>query len=77
MNYKITGKGEPIIILRGLGRTFDYWLNFEESLSKHFKVVMINLPGTDDDKDLTPLTIKGSAKAVVEKIKHYLILFII
>ena len=70
MNYKITGKGEPIIILRGLGRTFDYWLNFEESLSKHFKVVMINLPGTDDDKDLTPLTIKGSAKAVVEKIKQ-------
>ncbi len=70
MKYKIQGQGEPIIILRGLGRTFDYWLDFENELAKHFKVVMINLPGTDDDKDTTPLTIKASAISVVNKLKE-------
>ena len=70
MNHKITGKGRPIIILRGLGRTFDYWLDFEVELSKQFKVIMINLPGTDDENELTPITIKGTAQKVVEKIKE-------
>ncbi len=70
MKYKIKGQGEPIIILRGLGRTFDYWLDFENELSKHFQVVMINLPGTDDENEITPITIKESAKKVVEKLKE-------
>ena len=70
MKHKITGNGPVIIILRGLGRTFDYWLDFEQELAKSFKVVMINLPGTDSEIEKTPLTIKRTAKLLVRKINE-------
>ncbi|MFH1223062.1 MAG: alpha/beta fold hydrolase [Pseudomonadota bacterium] len=69
MKHKIVGQGEIIIILRGLGRSFEYWLDFETELAKYFRVVMINMPGIDDEKERTPITTKGNADRVVEKIR--------
>lgn len=70
MKHKIVGQGETIIILRGLGRSFDYWLEFETELARYFRVVMINMPGIDDEKEKTPITTKGNADKIVEKIKE-------
>jgi 3-oxoadipate enol-lactonase len=39
------GKGEPLLILRGLGRSSRYWLGFEKQLAKSFKVIQIDLRG--------------------------------
>ncbi|MBN1114608.1 MAG: alpha/beta fold hydrolase [Oligoflexia bacterium] len=69
MKHKITGNGPAIIILRGLGRSYDYWLDFEQELAKYFRVVMINLPAMDDFGEKSPLTIKRTARAFAEKIK--------
>ncbi len=68
MKHKITGTGPVIIILRGLGRTLEYWLDFETELAKYFKVVMVDLPGVNEQNEKTPLTIKATTKLLVKKI---------
>ena len=68
MKHKIKGSGPVIIILRGLGRTLEYWLDFEDILAKDFKVVMIDLPGTNDEKESTPVMLQTTVKLLVEKI---------
>ena len=68
MKHKIRGKGPVIILLRGLGRTLEYWLDFEHELAKDFRVVMIDLPGVNEEKERTPLTIKTTVKLLVKKI---------
>ena len=42
----------PIVLLRGLGRSMSFWLGFQEELSKHFDVILIDLLGTGGSKDL-------------------------
>ncbi len=45
IHYETQGKGEPLLILRGLGRSSRYWLGFEKQLAKAFKVIQIDLRG--------------------------------
>ncbi|HYX32523.1 MAG TPA: alpha/beta hydrolase [Oligoflexus sp.] len=45
IHYAAQGKGEPLLILRGLGRSSRYWLGFEKQLAKVFKVIQIDLRG--------------------------------
>jgi len=70
VKHKIVGNGPVIIILRGLGRTLEYWLDFETVLAKDFKVVMIDLPGTNDEKENTPLMIQATVRLLVKKINE-------
>jgi len=70
VKHKITGNGPVIIILRGLGRTLEYWLDFETVLAKNFKVVMIDLPGVNDEKEKTPLMLMTTVKLLVKKINE-------
>jgi 3-oxoadipate enol-lactonase len=43
--YSVQGKGEPLLMLRGLGRSSRYWLGFEKEMAKHFKVLLIDMRG--------------------------------
>jgi 3-oxoadipate enol-lactonase len=45
LHYETQGKGTPLLILRGLGRSSRYWLGFERQLAKCFKVIQIDLRG--------------------------------
>lgn len=45
IHYETQGKGEPLLILRGLGRSSRYWLGFEKQLAKAFRVVQIDMRG--------------------------------
>nr|BFD30411.1 hypothetical protein GTC16762_00290 [Pigmentibacter ruber] len=62
MNYKILNirivKSQaknplnyPIVLLRGLGRSMSFWLNFENELLKYFDIVFVDLLGTGGSKD--------------------------
>lgn len=42
----------PVVLLRGLGRSMSFWLNFEEELSKYCDIIFIDLLGTGGSKDL-------------------------
>jgi 3-oxoadipate enol-lactonase len=39
IRYRVTGSGPPILILRGLVRSMDFWLDFEPALRRHFTVI--------------------------------------
>ncbi|MFZ9519562.1 MAG: alpha/beta fold hydrolase [Silvanigrellaceae bacterium] len=48
--FRFRGAGEalkfPVVLLRGLGRSSGFWLEFAEKLSEHAQVVCIDLLGT-------------------------------
>lgn len=45
VRYSDTGKGRAIVLLHGFPESFEIWNEFSESLSKHFRVIAIDLPG--------------------------------
>ena len=45
IHYETQGKGEPLLMLRGLGRSSRYWLGFEKQLAKSFKVIQMDMRG--------------------------------
>ena len=48
--YRITGDGPPVLILRGLVRCLDFWLDFEPAMREHFTVICVDnrgVGGTD------------------------------
>ena len=45
INYKIKGKGNPVVLLHGWGQTIVCWYDLAEELSKNFKVIILDLPG--------------------------------
>ncbi len=53
--YRITGEGPPILILRGLVRCLDFWLEFEPAMREHFTVICVDnrgVGGTDAPRGL-------------------------
>jgi len=45
IHYETQGRGEPLLMLRGLGRSSRYWLGFEKQLAKTYKVIQIDMRG--------------------------------
>ena len=45
VSMKVVGQGEPFLILHGWGRGMISWLDFQDKLSKYFKVIAFDLPG--------------------------------
>lgn len=43
--YEDTGKGMPLLLLHGFGRTATDWRHFTPEFSKYFRVIAIDLPG--------------------------------
>jgi pimeloyl-ACP methyl ester carboxylesterase len=48
--YEVHGSGEPVVALRGLGRSIRHWLGFEKTLAKSFQVILIDLRGIGRSK---------------------------
>lgn len=45
IEYLDLGEGEPVVMLRGLGRTIRHWAGFEKQMAKHFRVICLDLRG--------------------------------
>lgn len=45
IHYKVSGNGEPIILLHGWGGGLDYFVKLQEHLARRFTVYGIDLPG--------------------------------
>ncbi len=43
--YEDTGKGMPLLLLHGFGRTASDWKPFAPELAKYYRVITIDLPG--------------------------------
>lgn len=39
IDYEIKGQGEPLILLRGLGRNRRHWLGFDDLMARNFQII--------------------------------------
>lgn len=50
IGYLDIGTGEPVVMLRGLGRTVRHWAGFEQQMAKYFRVICLDLRGIGSNK---------------------------
>ncbi len=66
--YDVKGYGEPLVMLRGLGRSSRYWLGYDEYLAQYFRVITIDQRGIG--QSTAPLnwltTIEDMAEDVID-----------
>ena len=43
--YEIHGSGEPVVLIRGLGRWSEHWGGFDKRLAEHYKVIKFDSRG--------------------------------
>ncbi len=48
LNFRIEGKGRPVLMIHGYGITFPIWQNLAPLLSPHLQLIEIELPGIGD-----------------------------
>jgi len=63
--YEITGDGDPLVMIRGLGSNLDHWYPQMPVLKQHFRVLTFDNPGIARTKDvITPYSIREMAKNI-------------
>jgi 3-oxoadipate enol-lactonase len=65
----------PIVLLRGLGRSSAFWLEFGDNLSTSARVIMLDLKGTGKSQPKSGLnlgrgTVEGHGNDVLETLNH-------
>lgn len=45
IGWRRGGRGEPVVLLRGLGRWHDHWCGFDDLLAAYYDVICIDNPG--------------------------------
>lgn len=68
--YQVQGKGQPIVILRGLARSSRYWLGFENHLAKFYQVIMLDHRGIG--RTTIPMSWNDSIENLAEDLKRIL-----
>ena len=50
LSYQVLGKGPPLVMLRGLGRTVRHWAGYEQEMAKKFRVLVTDLRGMGESE---------------------------
>ena len=45
VRYRVTGEGEPVVLVHGLSGSSRWWARNVAALSEHFRVYLVDLPG--------------------------------
>lgn len=64
LNYRISGSGDPLVLLTGLGGTAGYWDSVVPELGKKFTVITLDNRGSGDTESKGPFTIDDMAEDV-------------
>jgi len=71
MAYDVSGHGEPLVMIMGLGGTRQSWVFQKRTFSKHFKVITFDSRGMGkSDKPSETFTIKTMADDTIELMNH-------
>jgi len=71
MAYDVSGKGEPLVLIMGLGGTRGSWVFQKRAFSKHFKVITFDSRGIGkSDKPSEPFTMKTMADDTIGLMNH-------
>ncbi len=71
MAYDVSGVGEPLVMIMGLGGTRQSWVFQKRAFSKHFKIITLDSRGIGkSDKPSEPFTIKTLADDTIGLMNH-------
>ncbi len=71
MAYDVSGHGEPLVLIMGLGGTRKSWVFQKRAFSKHFKVITFDSRGMGKgDKPTEPFTMKTLADDTIGLMNH-------
>jgi pimeloyl-ACP methyl ester carboxylesterase len=72
IHYQYAGDGPAVVLLNGLTRTTEHWLDFDNALTANFRVIKIDLRGAGHAPAPCPwsLTIKDMAQDVIDVLDH-------
>ena len=54
LSYKIEGRGEPLLLLHGMGVTYSIWKDLIPLLSPYYKLILVELPGNGASPEADP-----------------------
>jgi pimeloyl-ACP methyl ester carboxylesterase len=62
--YKTHGDGKPVILIHGFGEIADVWDQQVEYLSKKFKLIVPDLPGSGKSEMIADMSMEGLAEVI-------------
>lgn len=70
IRFSIKGEGPAIVLLHGYTESRQIWVNFADSLSKHYTVITPDLPGHGESDFLPDLSMDKMADAIYALLEH-------
>lgn len=70
LHYSVTGEGPILVLIHGFLESSSMWNEFLPELTKHFRVITIDLPGhgkSKIDKNETIISMASKVKSVLDK----------
>jgi len=62
--YRITGKGNPVILIHGFGEDGSVWNNQIEFLKDKFRLIIPDLPGSGQSEMIDDMSMEGMAEVI-------------
>ncbi len=72
IHYKVSGIGVPVILLHGFAEDSDVWKYQQDELSKHYRLIIPDLPGCGQSGLIEDMSIEGMANCIKEIIDQEL-----
>ncbi|MEO7984244.1 MAG: alpha/beta hydrolase [Bacteroidota bacterium] len=64
INYRIAGKGKPVILIHGFGEEATVWNNQIEFLKEKFQLIIPDLPGSGQSDMIADMSMEGMAETI-------------
>jgi pimeloyl-ACP methyl ester carboxylesterase len=68
--YKVTGHGQPVVLIHGFAEDGDVWKYQIDELSKNYQLIIPDLPGSGKSAMIADMSIEGLADCVKQIIEH-------
>jgi pimeloyl-ACP methyl ester carboxylesterase len=64
--YKVIGDGKPVVLIHGFAEDSDVWKYQQDELSKHYKLIIPDLPGSTHSDIIEDMSIEGMAECIYQ-----------
>ena len=62
--YHLHGNGRPVVLVHGFAETSRVWMNQVEMLSRHFELIIPDLPGSGESERIPDMSMEGFAEVI-------------
>lgn len=79
LHYSLTGEGPTLVLIHGFLESSSMWKDFLPELTKHFRVIVIDLPGhgksnIDSDETIVSMAFKVKSVIDIQDVNNYVLI---